>query len=114
LERKITEYEADKEQKKEIEEKIKELLELCQINRIPMFLSVALQNDKNGTKYKNIMYSAKVHDIRLTDDQIEKHILISNGFCAVPKREAVEIDTDVVSRLFADGEDAEVEDHGKI
>ena len=103
-----------KEQKKEIEEKIKELLELCQINRIPMFLSVALQNDKNGTKYKNIMYSAKVHDIRLTDDQIEKHILISNGFCAVPKREAVEIDTDVVSRLFADGEDAEVEDHGKI
>lgn len=81
MERKITEYEADKEQKKEIEEKIKELLELCQINRIPMFLSVALQNDKNGTKYKNIMYSAKVHDIRLTDDQIEKHILISNGFC---------------------------------
>ena len=32
----------------------------------------------------------------------------------MPKREAVEIDTDVVSRLFADGEDAEVEDHGKI
>ena len=58
MERKITEYEADKEQKKEIEEKIKELLELCQINRIPMFLSVALQNDKNGTKYKNIITGA--------------------------------------------------------
>ena len=97
MEKKVTDYSLEKEVRKEIQKKITELLELCQIYKVPMYVSVAIENNESETKYKNTMYSAKVHDIRLRDDQIEKHILISNGFCAVPKRETVEIDMDLLA-----------------
>lgn len=71
-----------------IENKLKELLELCQVYKTPMFATVAIKNDENETQYNNITFGTSSNYIRLTDDQIKKHILIANGFCAVPKRDS--------------------------
>lgn len=78
--------------KEAAKEKIEELLDICQLNGIPMFVCIVTDNSKEGTKYYNQLYSAKAHAIDLTDDQIAKHILIANGFKAVPKREALDLD----------------------
>lgn len=77
---------------KAAKEKIEELLDICQLNGIPMFVCIVTDNNEEGTKYYNQLYSAKAHAIDLTDDQIAKHILIANGFKAVPKREALDLD----------------------
>nr|WP_317428888.1 hypothetical protein [uncultured Blautia sp.] len=82
------------EEKKEIMDKINELLELCQYRNAPMFVTVVLSDDGEQTEYYNRMHSAKAHNIQLSNDQIAKHILIANGFAAVPPRESVEIDTE--------------------
>lgn len=87
------------EEKKEIMDKINELLELCQYRNVPMFVSVAMSDGVN-TEYYNRMHSAKAHNIRLSNDQIAKHILIANGFAAVPPRESVEIDTEELYRTM--------------
>nr|WP_298060645.1 hypothetical protein [uncultured Blautia sp.] len=87
------------EEKKELIEKINELLELCQYRNTPMFVTVALSDDGKQTEYYSRMHSAKAHNINLSNDQIAKHILIANGFAAVPPRESMEIDTE---NLFRD------------
>lgn len=78
--------------KEAAKQKIEELLDICQLNGIPMFVSIVLEDDNEKTKYYNQLYSAKAHAINLADDQIAKHILIANGFKAVPKREALDLD----------------------
>lgn len=83
-----------KEVKEAIESKINELLELCQMHQIPMFTSVCTGNDATGSHYMNKVYSGKANNIPLTDDKIERHILIANGFAAVPMRESVDLDMD--------------------
>lgn len=88
------------EEKKEIMDKINELLELCQYRNAPMFVSVAMSDDGVQTEYYNRMHSAKAHNIRLSNDQIAKHILVANGFVAVPPRESVEIDTGELYRAM--------------
>ena len=52
------------EEKKEIMDKINELLELCQYRNAPMFVSVAMSDDGVQTEYYNRMHSAKAHNIR--------------------------------------------------
>ena len=80
------------EEKNEIIKKIDELLELCQYRNAPMFVTVAMDDDGNATTYHNRMYSAKAHNIKLSDDHIAKHMLIANGFAAVPPRENLEVE----------------------
>ena len=55
-------------------------------------MSFVTSDNKNGTDYTNVVYGTKCNNIHLADDQIEKHILIANGFAAVPKREVLELD----------------------
>lgn len=77
---------------KAAKEKIEELLDICQLNGIPMFVCIVTDNSEEGTKYYNQLYSAKAHAIALTDDQIARHILIANGFKPVPKRDTLDLD----------------------
>lgn len=84
-------YCLSEEQCQIVEKKLLSLLETCQTLQIPMFATVAISNDEEETKYNRIVYSAQAHQMRLKNDQIRKHILISNGFDAVPARDAVEI-----------------------
>lgn len=89
---KLTKYTVPKYAEEDINKKLNELLELCQIYKIPMFASVALENDMSHTKYKNIMFGGVVHGINLKEDHIQNHILIANGFKAVPPREEIMMD----------------------
>ena len=87
-----TEYKSSKEVQNIITKKMDELLELCQIYKLPMFASVAVENDNEHTIYKNCMFGGRVHDVILTEDQIQNHILVANGFKAVPPREEIIMD----------------------
>ena len=62
-----------------------------------MFASVVIENTETDTKYNNIVYGATSHKIDLTDDKIEKYILIANGFNAVPPRDSVDMFMDSIS-----------------
>lgn len=87
---KETYYHLSEEDKKELDQKLKAVLEFCQIHHIPFFAGCAVENDADKTEYLNIVYSAQSHAMELTDDQIRKHMLIANGkFDVVPKREVV-------------------------
>lgn len=95
----FTDFTLTEEQKEAVDVKLRELLEVCQIYSIPMFAAVATGNSEDGTEYNNIIYGAKVRGIRLKNDQIEKHILIADGFDAVPPRENITMD---VNRLLSE------------
>ena len=83
----IRTYEITKEQEKALQEKMEAVLDYCRMAEIPVFLSAAVSNDERGTEYLNMFYGAKTNSISLTDDQIRNHILVADGFSAVPPRE---------------------------
>lgn len=82
----------NKEQLDNVRNKVDELLELCQMYHIPMFATVVTENNEKTTEYIRAVYGSDSHDIVLKDDQINGHILIANGFHAVPPREDATID----------------------
>lgn len=84
------------EQKHEVDMALRRVLEICQIHKLPMFASVAIENNENDTKYDNIIYTGQAHNFLLKDDKIRKYMLIANGFDAVPPRENIEVDMDVL------------------
>ncbi len=86
-------FNLSEQQRKDLDKKLNEVLELCQIYHIPFFASVAVKNSDQETEYNNIVYSAQSHAIRLHDDRIRKYMLIANGnFEVVPGREVVPFD----------------------
>lgn len=85
-------YKPESEGISKAQEKVMELLEICQQYQIPMFVSIAADDDGNETQYFNQMYSSKAHNILLSDDQIEKHVLVAGGFSVVPPRESLTLD----------------------
>lgn len=86
-------YSLSKQDREELDEKMRELLAFCQIHRIPMFTSCAVANDDEHTEYLNIVYSSQAHMVRLKDDRIRHYMLIANGSHeAVLKRENVTFD----------------------
>lgn len=89
----ITAYKLSSQQRNELEEKMRELLEFCQIYHVPFFVSCAVKNDDSETEYSNMVYSAQAHNMKLQNDRIRKYMLIANGeFDVVPKREIVAFD----------------------
>lgn len=66
--------------------------DICKINRIPMFISVAVANDKAGTTYENeceLAYTQR----RLTDNRIVKMLRALNGF-------KYELPADILSAVY--------------
>lgn len=76
-----------------LEEKIIELKRLCHMEKIPMFITVCLENNENGTTYEKEMVSAATCDFDLADDQIAKHVNVSLGFDTI--QPSVEEDFDM-------------------
>ncbi len=91
-------YTLDNEIQKEVGQKLRSLLETCQAYQLPMFATVAVSNAEEGTRYDRVVYGAASHAMVLTEDQIRHHILIADGFHAVPERE------DIVLQLTRKGE----------
>ena len=63
----------------EIKDLVKRILLICDKEKIPMFMSFAVQNDENGTKYISEMQSAASHGIELEKDLLVKHALVIAG-----------------------------------
>lgn len=72
-------YDCSKIYSKEILPHIMAIKDICKMNRIPMFISVAVVNDKTGTTYENeceLAYTQR----RLSDNRIVKMLQALNGF----------------------------------
>ena len=66
-----------------IEPIINQLKSVCNVENLPMFVTVAIANDENGTTYKNeIIYAST--DTRLADHKIGKLLLLLNEFQTQP------------------------------
>lgn len=94
MERKISEYKIDEENKRMLQDAINRVMYICQINKIPAFVSVAIENSNEGTDYHNEVYSSASNYVNLKDDRIRKYMLIANGYEVVPPREVVDFDID--------------------
>ncbi len=76
----------------ELNHHIETVLEICRMHKIPHFISTAVEDSEEGTVYETHMYGPKSHNVTLTDDRITQHMLIANGFQAVPSRNIVSVD----------------------
>lgn len=95
-EKKLTNYKLSSDKEDELNSLMLKLLQFCQINKLPMFVGVAVSNSPENTEYKNYIYSSTANFINLKDDKIRKHQLIANGFEAIPPREIIEFDMEDV------------------
>lgn len=73
---------------------VEHLRMVCSKNEIPMFLTIAVKNDDNGTVYKNEMISAVSAGIHLKNEHLVNHVNVMNGFDTVPKKEFDTFDID--------------------
>ena len=89
---KVDRFKVDKEVVELIDSKFREALELCQIYKVPMFATFVTENNELETKYDNIVYNGASHLINLQEDNIRKHMLVSNGFEVVPARDCMTMD----------------------
>ena len=64
---------------KEILPLIEDIKEICTMNKIPMFITVAVANDEKKTTFKNSIIHG-VTGIKLSDDRISDIILRFNHF----------------------------------
>lgn len=79
-----------------IAEKVKELSALCYQNGIPVFISVAVANTEDGkTEYRNEYVSPEKASVRLTDNQLCRHVNVLNGFVTVLPSQMDEIEIDM-------------------
>lgn len=74
---------------------INEIVNVCSINRIPLFITVAPSNNEKETKYYNDGVLTGSREIHLYDDKIKHHMLISGGCVAVSPAHELTIDMDV-------------------
>lgn len=88
----FTDLELTEEGRIKVQDKMKELMEVCQIYRLPMYACVAVDNSGDTTEYESNVYNPASHNIQLKDDRIRKHLLIADGFDVVPKRNIVSVD----------------------
>lgn len=91
VERPVTVFDKGAEYKTHIEPVIAELVKLCTIYNIPMYVTCCVSNNAQSTEYKNQAVSADAHGLNLADDNIQKHLCIQLGFDTV-YRSDVEFD----------------------
>lgn len=90
----ISRFDKTHEYESEVIDLVTQLRIVCNRNKIPMFVSVCIKNDENGTKYKSEMVGAASSGITLTDDKLIGFVNVLNGFDTVPKREEIDFNFD--------------------
>ena len=102
-----TPFNKRKEYESVIEEKVIELKKLCHIHRIPMFITVCIENSANETMYEKEMISAATCGYEMADDQIAKHVNVSLGFDTIQPSSEMVLDMDDVNVNYIqeEGED---------
>lgn len=84
--------EIDKTVREEIDECLKDIMEIAQIHKLPFFFTMAVGDTGDKTEYRKELYSPQILGVDLTDDTIRKHELIEAGFDPVPPRENFTMD----------------------
>lgn len=92
----ITKYRTEKYVEEELDKALNKVMYICQMHKIPLFISAAIENTDDETVYKNAVYSATSNYINLADDKIRKYMLVTNGYEPVPRREVMDFDIDEV------------------
>lgn len=70
---------------KHVKDLVRQVLLACDYYKIPVFMSFAVENGRDGTAYVNEMLSAAAEGVTLRDDKLVKHALVMDGFSVVPK-----------------------------
>jgi hypothetical protein len=77
-----------------INNKIQELIQLCNAEQLPIFVSVAVANNAEKTEYVNDMFASATNDIFLKNDKFPDFVNVMNGFRTIPPQKIVIIDCD--------------------
>lgn len=93
-----------------IAEKVTEIKRLCHIHRIPMFITLCLENTESKSVYEKEMISSATCGCELSDDQIAKHVNVSLGFDTIQPSQELSIDMDDTYAEYIEGEN---EDNGE-
>lgn len=84
------------DKKKVYDEKIaplvQSLIQACNEEKIPAFVTVAVRNTEDDTEYVSGMVSAFDSNIRLENDKFTKLVNVMNGFDTVPHVDIVELE----------------------
>lgn len=76
------------DKKKEYNEYVAPLIEQlkmrCEAHDIPMYVSCCIRSKENETEYVSDAVCTGSKNVELFDDQIEKHLCVSNGFLVSP------------------------------
>ena len=75
-----------------IAEKVSELIQICNEERMPCFIAVCTENSKKETVYKKEALTAAIYGMELTDDIIPKLVNVTLGFDTVSPQEIEEIE----------------------
>ena len=59
---------------------LRELVGLCSIHEIPLFVTACILNDRTGSLYVNDMVNPDVRGIVLKEDHIPKHLAVMRGY----------------------------------
>ena len=87
-----------------IADKVMEIKRLCHIHKIPMFITLCVENTESKSVYEKEMISAATCGHELTDDQIVKHVNVSLGFDTVQPSQELSIDMDDAYTEYIEGE----------
>ena len=77
---------------KDIAPLVKQILLLCDQNKIPVFITLALRDDGKETTWYSEMISSMNADRELANDLLPKFVNILNGFDMVPYLDQKTID----------------------
>ena len=89
---------------KDIAPLVKQILLLCDQNKIPVFITLALRDDGKETTWYSEMISSMNADRKLSNDYLPKIVNVLNGFDLVPYLDQKAIDMEVHTEPDDSGE----------
>ncbi len=84
---KSTPFDATEVFKSKIEPKIDEIIKLCTVFKIPIFITACTKNTASKSSYENYAVTADTRELVLADDNIQKHMCITLGYDTIYRAE---------------------------
>lgn len=74
--------------------KIEEIIQICNREHIPIFISACVKNTEESSEYKTDMFASASNNIHLKNDLIPRFVNVTNGFTTIPPTDIIDIDFD--------------------
>ena len=75
--------------KKYLKDMVEEMRYICDMNHIPFFATFAVANDDKKTTYISEAVATGSREYNLTENRINKHLLINSGFIVEPPAQSL-------------------------